>query len=103
MWANPIILDIDGKERALQIRSQSFSLGQGEVKLVQKSVIYSADNALTKTANSDDTLPAGEMVLPLNKNAITIEGDRISVQTDRLTISNVKYKKTGDHYILLQD
>lgn len=105
MWANPIILDIDGKERAFQIRSQSFSIGQGDVNLVQKSVIYSADSTPGKKPNSDESIPVGELLIPINKKNINIniKDNRLSVRTDRLNISNMRYKKYGNHYIFVDE
>jgi len=105
MWSNPIILDIDEKERAFQIRSQSFSIGKGTLSLQQKSVIITADDNpafnSVQALVGDQGFPAGEMIVPVNATDLKIDKSGLSVNTKRLKVRNMAFKKYGDHYILV--
>ena len=111
-----ILFDYKGQKASFEIREQEITFGDHRIKITEKGLV-SLMPELPKSSLAaggviipDGTIPEGGMeliigtlVIPVNKNDVTVSDGKISIQTNGLVLFDVKYERNGRIYTLVKE
>ncbi len=111
-----ILFNYKGQKASFEIREQEITFGDHRIKITEKGLVslmpelpetgLSAGAVIIPDGDSTGggiELIMGTLIIPVNKNDVTVSDGKISVQTNGLVLFDVKYERNGKIYTLVKE